>query len=125
MSFTNKQLSVYDDEEALSTRPPILTFEFSQIYTVRTLNPGEHEIMRVKPNDLKKILMVRGSGGLWHLLPPSLPPSPSPPPHLPLSVPHSLPLPLPLPPPSLSPSPRLPPFLSLTLSLSPSPALLH
>ena len=58
MSFTNKQLAIYDDEEALQTRDPIMIFQFSQIYTVRTLNPGEHETLRVKQSDLKKILMV-------------------------------------------------------------------
>ena len=64
MSFTNKQLTLYDEEEALQTREPILTFQFSQIYTVRTLNPGEHEILRVKQSDLKKILMVSQWAGL-------------------------------------------------------------
>ena len=57
MSFTMKQLAIYEDEDALS-RGAILTFAFSQIYTVRTLNHGEHEILRVKQSDLKKILMV-------------------------------------------------------------------
>ena len=42
----------------MQTHGPILMFQFSQIYTVRTLNPGEHEILRVKQSDLKKILMV-------------------------------------------------------------------
>ena len=65
MSFTNKQLAMYDDEESLQTRDPIMTFQFSQIYAVRTPNPGDHELLRVKQSDLKKILMVRGrpSGG--------------------------------------------------------------
>ena len=58
MSFTNKQLAIYDDEESLQTQGPIVMFLFNQIYTVRTLNPGEHEILRVKQSDLKKILMV-------------------------------------------------------------------
>ena len=58
MSFTNKQLAVYDDEDSLQTKEPLMVFQFSQIYTVRTLNPGEHEILRVKQSDLKKILMV-------------------------------------------------------------------
>ena len=57
MSFTMKQLAIYDDEDALSCGA-ILTFAFSQIYTVRTVNPGEHEILRVKQSDLKKILVV-------------------------------------------------------------------
>jgi chromosome segregation ATPase len=58
MSFTNKQLTIYEDESAMQTHGPILMFQFSQIYTVRTLNPGEHEILRVKQSDLKKILML-------------------------------------------------------------------
>lgn len=58
MSFTMKQLAIYEDEEALQSQGPILSFQFSQIYTVRTLNSGEHEILRVKQSDLKKILMV-------------------------------------------------------------------
>ena len=58
MSFTMKQLAIYEDEEALQSQGPITSFQFSQIYTVRTLNSGEHEILRVKQSDLKKILMV-------------------------------------------------------------------
>ena len=111
MSFTNKQLSVYDDEEALSNRPPIFTFEFSQIYTVRTLNPGEHEIMRVKQSDLKRILMVRPPGGLCLLLPPPFLPAVLIcilPPSLPPFNSLSLPLPPPSPPPS-SPTSSTPP----------------
>lgn len=50
-----KQLALYDDEE---DQVPILTIKFSQLYTVRTLHPGEHEVLRVKMSDLKKILMV-------------------------------------------------------------------
>jgi hypothetical protein len=62
MSFTNKQLAVYEDEDSLQTKDPLMLYQFSQIYTVRTLNPGEHEILRVKQSDLKKILMVSGCG---------------------------------------------------------------
>ncbi|CAI8056927.1 Rho-associated protein kinase 2, partial [Geodia barretti] len=58
MSFTNKQLAVYEDEDSLQTKDPLMVYQFSQIYTVRTLNPGEHEILRVKQSDLKKILML-------------------------------------------------------------------
>jgi predicted nucleic acid-binding Zn-ribbon protein len=58
MSFTNKQLAVYEDEDSLQTKDPLMLYQFSQIYTVRTLNPGEHEILRVKQSDLKKILML-------------------------------------------------------------------
>ena len=58
MSFTRKELAIFDDEDALQSRSALLTFTFSQIYTVRTLNQGEHEIMRVKQSDLKRILVV-------------------------------------------------------------------
>ena len=68
MSFTNKQLAVYEDEDSLQTKDPLMVYQFSQIYTVRTLNPGEHEILRVKQSDLKKILMVSGSRLYWALV---------------------------------------------------------
>lgn len=59
MSFTNKKLLLYEHEEDMEAGGPISTFDFSQIYTVRTLRPGEHEQVRVKPSDVKKILVVR------------------------------------------------------------------
>ncbi len=45
----------------VSTKLSILALlsHYSQIYTVRTLRSGEHETFRVKPSDLKKILVVR------------------------------------------------------------------
>ena len=37
---------------------PFPCFLLSQVYTVRTLRPGEHETVRVKQSDVKKILVV-------------------------------------------------------------------
>ena len=64
MSFTMKRLLIYEREEDMETDGPgpITTLEFSQIYTVRTLRPGEHETLRVKQSDVKKILVVRPGG---------------------------------------------------------------
>ena len=59
LSLMMKQLAIYDNEEALQTHGPIMTFQFGQIYRVRCLKPGEHEILRVKQSDVKMILMVR------------------------------------------------------------------
>lgn len=58
MSFTTKQLALYDNEESIESERAIFTIQFDQLYTVRTLNHGEHEVLRVKQSDLKKILMV-------------------------------------------------------------------
>lgn len=55
MSFTTKQLVLYDNEQSVGA---IFIIQFNQLYTVRTLNHGEHEVLRVKQSDLKKILMV-------------------------------------------------------------------
>ena len=37
---------------------PIQMLEFNQICSVRTLKQGEHERMRVKPNDASKVLHI-------------------------------------------------------------------
>ena len=37
---------------------PHLQLEFDQIYSVRTLEQGEHERVRVKPNDAKRVLQL-------------------------------------------------------------------
>ena len=37
---------------------PYIMLEFGQIYSVRTLEPGEHERVRVKPNDAKRVLQL-------------------------------------------------------------------
>ncbi len=65
MSFTNKKLLIYEREEDMEGGGSISTFEFSQIYTVRTLRPGEHEQVRVKPSDVKKILLVSHIMNPW------------------------------------------------------------
>ncbi len=38
--------------------PPYLMLEFGQIYSVRTLEQGEHERVRVKPNDAKRVIQL-------------------------------------------------------------------
>lgn len=59
MSFTTKQLALYDNEQSVEgAEGAIFIIQFDQLYTVRTLNHGEHEVLRVKQSDLKKILMV-------------------------------------------------------------------
>lgn len=58
MSFTTKQLALYANEQSIDSEGTIFTIQFDQFYTVRTLNHGEHEVLRVKQSDLKKILMV-------------------------------------------------------------------
>ena len=37
---------------------PYIMLEFGQIYSVRTLEQGEHERVRVKPNDAKRVLQL-------------------------------------------------------------------
>ena len=37
---------------------PYLMLEFGQIYSVRTLEQREHERVRVKPNDAKRVLQL-------------------------------------------------------------------
>ena len=41
-----------------SAAVPYLTLEFPQIYNVRLLKPGEHESVRVKANDAKRVLLL-------------------------------------------------------------------
>ncbi|KAL5456925.1 hypothetical protein EMCRGX_G034152 [Ephydatia muelleri] len=56
MSYQTKKLMIYNSpnmEEA-----PITTLEFSQLYTVTTMKPGEHETYRVKQSDVSKILLL-------------------------------------------------------------------
>jgi len=58
MSFTTKKMLIYEREEDLETGAPISTLEFSQLYTVGTLRPGEHETVRVKQSNVKKIIVL-------------------------------------------------------------------
>ena len=41
-----------------SAAVPYLTLEFPQIYNVRLLKAGEHESVRVKANDAKRVLLL-------------------------------------------------------------------
>ena len=45
--------------------PPQLVLEFSQLYSARLLQPGEHEKVRVKPSDAKYVVQLAyiGEGG--------------------------------------------------------------
>lgn len=38
--------------------PPQVTLDLGQLYSVRTLEQGEHERVRVKPNDAKRVLQL-------------------------------------------------------------------
>uniref|UniRef100_A0A1X7V8G1 non-specific serine/threonine protein kinase n=1 Tax=Amphimedon queenslandica TaxID=400682 RepID=A0A1X7V8G1_AMPQE len=59
LSFTNKKLLIYDRPEDMGTDiPPSFTLELSQVYSVRSLTQGEHERVRIKPNDSKRVLQV-------------------------------------------------------------------
>lgn len=59
MSLTNKKLHIYEKQEDMGTdTPPQFTLELGQIYSVRTLEQGEHERVRVKPNDAKRVLQL-------------------------------------------------------------------
>lgn len=37
---------------------PQFTLDFSQVYSVRTLEQGEHERVRIKPNEAKRVLQL-------------------------------------------------------------------
>ena len=58
---------LYNNEDEMGTQvAPHLLLEFEQIYSVRTLEQGEHERARVKHNDAKRIIQLayeEGTGG--------------------------------------------------------------
>ena len=59
LSFTTKKLVIYEKPEDMGTDvPPTFTLELSQVYSVRTLAQGEHERVRIKPNDSKRVLQL-------------------------------------------------------------------
>jgi hypothetical protein len=59
LSYTNRKLLIYSKQDDMGTdSSPIITLELSQIYSVRTLEQGEHERLRIKPNDLKMVLQL-------------------------------------------------------------------
>lgn len=59
LSYVSKKLILYDKEEDMGTEAtPYIMLEFGQIYSVRTLEQGEHERVRVKPNDAKRVLQL-------------------------------------------------------------------
>lgn len=66
LSYVARKLVLYDHEEDMGTQAaPYLLLEFGQIYSVRTLEQGEHERLRIKPNDAKRVIQLayeEGSG---------------------------------------------------------------
>ena len=59
LSYTTRKLLIYEKEDDMgSAAVPHLTLEFPQIYNVRLLKAGEHESVRVKANDAKRVLLL-------------------------------------------------------------------